>query len=232
MLRSQYLDYTMITENSRALNDAGEKVDIAVIDYGMGNLRSVLKACEHVGARVKLARSADEIGSARGIILPGVGAIADCVEALRSSGLAETVRDWIGDDRPFLGVCLGLQALFEDNEEADVPGLGIFPGRVKRFRLDSEYKIPHMGWNSVTFKKDCLLNAGLQPAGDQFYFVHSYYVVPDDPELIWCETDYGTPFVSGIARGNCFATQFHPEKSQAKGLQIYRNYLDFVRKNN
>lgn len=232
MSRSRKPIDSMTTENSMTIQYSGEEFDIAVIDYGMGNLRSVLKACEYVGARVKLARSADETVGARGLILPGVGAIADCVEALRSSGLDETVRDWIGDDKPFLGVCLGLQALFEENEEADVPGLGIFPGSVKRFRLDREYKIPHMGWNSVTFKKDCLLNAGLQPDGDQFYFVHSYYVVPDDPELIWCETDYGTPFVSGIARGNCFATQFHPEKSQAKGLQIYRNYLDFVRENN
>jgi glutamine amidotransferase len=164
-------------------------------------------------------------GGAGGLVLPGVGALRDCVAALRETGLDETVRAWIAADRPFLGVCLGMQALFEHSEEGDVTGLGIFPGRVVRFRRPSEFKIPHMGWNTVSFvQPGSPLAAGLAPEGEAFYFVHSYHCVPADPALVLAGCDYGGEFCAAIARGRVFATQFHPEKSQAKGLRIYRNF--------
>ncbi len=197
---------------------------IAVIDYGMGNLRSVQNALKTVGAKTRIVHSPQDLGEPAGLVLPGVGALRDCVEALERTGLAEIVRSWIAEDRPFLGVCLGLQALFEHSEEAGVSGLGVFPGKVVRFRLGPEYKIPHIGWNAVSFLREEDLNREIHPITDQFYFVHSYYVVPEDPNIVWSQTDYGGQFTSGIVRGKCYATQFHPEKSQAKGLQIYRNF--------
>jgi len=199
---------------------------IAVIDNGVCNLRSVTKAVEAAGGVPQVVTAPAQMGEADGLILPGVGALADCVEALRRTGLDETVRTWIGENRPFLGVCLGMQALFDFSEEADTPGLGIFPGRVVRFRLPAELKVPHMGWNTVRFTQPLSpLAAGLLPEGEAFYFVHSYHVVPRDRALVLAECDYGGPFTAAIARGRCFATQFHPEKSQTKGLQIYRNFI-------
>ena len=199
---------------------------IAVIDSGVCNLRSVTKAVEAAGGAPRVVTAPAQVGDAEGLILPGVGALADCVAALRRTGLDETVRSWIGQDRPFLGVCLGLQALFEFSEEADTPGLGIFPGRVERFRLSREFKVPHMGWNTVRFvQTNSPLAAGLKTEGEAFYFVHSFHAVPRDPALVLAESDYGGSFTAAIARGRCFATQFHPEKSQAKGLQIYRNFV-------
>jgi glutamine amidotransferase len=200
---------------------------IAVLDTGICNLHSVTKALEAVGATPQVMQGpADLAGSpATGLVLPGVGALRDCVAALRATGLDATVRDWIAADRPFLGVCLGMQALFEHSEEGDVTGLGIFPGRVVRFHRPSEFKIPHMGWNTVRFlQPGSPLAAGLVPEGEAFYFVHSYHCVPADPALVLAECDYGGPFCAAIARGRVYATQFHPEKSQAKGLQIYRNF--------
>jgi glutamine amidotransferase len=200
---------------------------IAVIDTGICNLRSVTKALEAVGASVRVVRSPVELAAsgAQGLVLPGVGALRDCVAALRAEKLDEVVREWIAGDRPFLGVCLGMQALFENSEEGNVTGLGIFPGRVRRFRLPAEFKIPHMGWNGVRFvQRESPLAAGLAPEGEAFYFVHSYHCVPEDRALILAECDYGGPFCAAIGRGRVFATQFHPEKSQAKGLQIYRNF--------
>ncbi len=208
---------------------SGVKPVLVVIDYGMGNLRSVVKAWEYVGADVRLVNRPEDIGDARGLIFPGQGCIVDCMSILRQSGFDEIITDWVTADKPFFGICLGLQALFEYSEEGETKGLGLLPGKVLRFRLDPEYKVPHMGWNEVKFVRDLSPNTGLQLDGDQFYFVHSYHVVPSDSALIWCETNYGAPFVSGIARGNCFATQFHPEKSQAKGLQIYRNFVDWIK---
>jgi len=200
---------------------------IAVIDTGICNLRSVTKALEAVGASPVVVRGpaeADECGAA-GLVLPGVGALRDCVSALRSSGLDATVRAWIARDRPFLGVCLGMQALFNSSEEGGVTGLGIIPGRVVRFRLAPPLKVPHMGWNTVRFvRPGTALQEGLANEGESFYFVHSYHCVPEDRDLVLAECDYGLPFVAAIARGRLFATQFHPEKSQAKGLQIYRNF--------
>jgi glutamine amidotransferase len=201
----------------------------AVIDNGICNLRSVTKAVEAVGGAVRVVRTPAEMVAARatGLILPGVGALRDCVAALQATGLDATVRDWIAADRPFLGVCLGLQALFGHSEEGGgVTGLGIFPGRVVRFQRPPEFKVPHMGWNTVRFTQPLSpLASGLKPEGEAFYFVHSYYVVPADRSLVLAECDYGGPFVAAIARGYCYGTQFHPEKSQARGLQIYRNFV-------
>jgi glutamine amidotransferase len=200
---------------------------IAVIDNGICNLRSVTKALEAVGAQPKVVRTPAEIGAVDGLVLPGVGALGDCVAALRATKLDDTVRGWISEDRPFLGVCLGMQALFDFSEEGDVTGLGVFPGKVIRFCRPAEYKIPHMGWNTVAFKQtDSPLAAQLKREGEAFYFVHSFYCVPEDPNLVLAEADYGGAFTAAIARGRCFSTQFHPEKSQAKGLQIYRNFVD------
>ncbi len=206
---------------------------IAVIDNGICNLRSVTKALEAVGAEPRVVRTPAEVAAsgATGLVLPGVGALRDCVASLRATGLADTVRDWIAADRPFLGVCLGMQALFEHSEESNVTGLGIFPGRVVKFRRPPEFKIPHMGWNTVRFTPpNSPLAAGLANEGEAFYFVHSYYCVPSDPGLVLAECDYGGPFCAAIARGRCFATQFHPEKSQAKGLQVYRNFAGVAAK--
>jgi glutamine amidotransferase len=200
---------------------------VAVIDSGICNLRSVTKALEAVGASPVVVESPADVGlsGAGGLVLPGVGALRDCVGALRSSGLDATVREWIAADRPFLGVCLGMQALFEGSEEGGVRGLGVFAGRVFRFSLAAPLKVPHMGWNTVRFvQRGTALQSGLADDGESFYFVHSYHCVPQDRRLVLAECDYGPPFVAAIARGRLFATQFHPEKSQAKGLRIYRNF--------
>lgn len=203
---------------------------IAVIDNGICNLRSVTKALEAVGAQVRVVRSPLEVeaADADGLVLPGVGALRDCVASLRATGLDRTVREWIEADQPFLGVCLGMQALFEHSEEGGAGGtvgLGIFPGRVRRFVRPPEFKVPHMGWNAVRFTQpDSALRAGLAESGEEFYFVHSFHCAPADPALALAECDYGGVFTAAIARGRCFATQFHPEKSQAKGLRIYRNF--------
>ncbi len=200
---------------------------IAVIDTGICNLRSVTKALEAVGSRPVVVRTPQELDSAgaEGLVLPGVGALRDCVFSLRSSGLDAAVREWIGLDRPFLGVCLGMQALFDESEEGGVKGLGVFPGRVVRFSLPAPLKVPHMGWNTIRFvQRDSPLQEGLADEGESFYFVHSYHCVPADPEIMLAQCDYGGPFVAAIGVGRVFATQFHPEKSQAKGLSIYRNF--------
>lgn len=200
---------------------------IAVIDTGICNLRSVTKALEAVGAQIKVVRSPEEVAAAQacGLVLPGVGALRDCVASLRTSQLDRTVRDWIEADQPFLGVCLGMQALFERSEEGNISGLGIFRGEVVRFRRPPEFKIPHMGWNAVRFvQPGAALAAELKPAGEAFYFVHSFHCLPAERALVLGECDYGGDFCAAIGRGRVFATQFHPEKSQAKGLQIYRNF--------
>ena len=200
---------------------------IAVIDTGICNLRSVTKALEAVGASIRVVRTPEEIAAMnpRGLVLPGVGALRDCVASLRESKLDATVRDWIAADKPFLGVCLGMQALFEHSEEGDIAGLAIFPGKVVRFQRPPELKIPHMGWNTIRFVQPrSALGRGLQVEGEAFYFVHSFHCVPAEPTLKLAECDYGGAFCAAIGRGRVFATQFHPEKSQAKGLQIYRNF--------
>jgi glutamine amidotransferase len=200
---------------------------IAVIDTGICNLRSVTKALEAVGAAPVVVRTPLELdgSGAEALVLPGVGALRDCVLSLCSSGLDGAVREWIRLERPFLGVCLGMQALFDESEEGGVKGLGILAGRVVRFRLPRPLKVPHMGWNTVRFlQPGSPLQEGLAQDGESFYFVHSYHCVPDDRGLVLAECDYGSPFAAAIGRGRLFATQFHPEKSQAKGLQVYRNF--------
>ena len=201
---------------------------IAVIDTGICNLRSVTKALEAVGASVRVVQTPAEIEAAKpsGLVLPGVGALRDCVAVLRERKLDATLRDWIAADRPFLGVCLGMQALFERSEEGGgVTWLGIFGGTVIRFQRPREFKIPHMGWNTVQFvQPNSRLSAQLAPDGEAFYFVHSYHCVPTERTLVLGECDYGGKFCAAIARGRCFATQFHPEKSQQKGLRIYGNF--------
>ncbi|MCU0793183.1 MAG: imidazole glycerol phosphate synthase subunit HisH [Opitutaceae bacterium] len=209
---------------------------IAVIDNGICNLRSVTKALEAVGAEVRVVRTPFELeaADAAGLVLPGVGALRDCVASLRATGLDAAVREWIAADQPFLGVCLGMQALFEHSEEgggAGTEGLGIFPGRVTRFVRPAEFKIPHMGWNTVRFRQeDSPLREGLATEGEAFYFVHSFHCQPADSSLVLAECDYGGVFTAAIARGRCFATQFHPEKSQAKGLRIYRNFAELTKR--
>jgi len=198
---------------------------VAVIDYGMGNLRSVSRAMVAAGADAYLAATPQAAVGADAVVFPGQGAMADCMGCIRRNDFEVFIKEWIAADRPFLGVCMGLQVLFERSEEADVPGLGVFPGVVTRFPSAPGLRIPHMGWNEAVFKEAGPLTAGLQAQGEPFYFVHSYRVVQTDPSLVWCETDYAGRFVSGVRRGRVLATQFHPEKSQVKGLQLYRNFL-------
>jgi imidazole glycerol-phosphate synthase subunit HisH len=200
---------------------------IAVIDTGICNLRSVTKALEAVGASPVVVRTPDELDAcgADGLVLPGVGALRDCVLSLRSSGLDRTVKEWVSLDRPFLGVCLGMQALFDESEEGGVKGLGVIAGQVVRFRLPAAFKVPHMGWNTIRFTQTgSPLQEGLSADGESFYFVHSFHCVPADRSAVLAECDYGMPFVAALGRGRMFATQFHPEKSQEKGLRIYRNF--------
>ena len=199
---------------------------LAVIDYGMGNLRSVVKAWQHVGADTQIVNQPDQLHGVDALIFPGQGAIVDAMQLLVKTVFDAVIRDWIAADKPFFGICLGLQALFEHSEEGDTAGLGVFAGTVKRFDIDPALKIPHMGWNAIRFESGAPLTEGLCSGEDQFYFVHSYYIDPADRALALFETDYGGNFVSGIRSGNCYATQFHPEKSQAKGLQLYRNFLN------
>lgn len=198
-----------------------------IVDYGMGNLRSVQKAFERIGEAAEICSDPQRIAVAKRVVLPGVGAFRDAVRALDDHGLTEVLKDHLRADRPFLGICLGLQMLFEESHEDGVHGgLGIIPGRVSRFELDREYKIPHMGWNQLQFPvaDRHQLFAGID-SGRWFYFVHSYHCEPTDSDWIASVTDYGGPFVSAIARGNVMATQFHPEKSQASGMQILKNFL-------
>ena len=207
-----------------------KKTKVALIDYGMGNLRSVARALEKSGGEVRLVRDPCEVTEAdRALVFPGQGAIVDCMDCLRRTDFATLIREWIAADRPFFGVCLGLQALFEHSEEGNCSGLGIFPGRVRRFAPMEEngrtLKIPHMGWNAAAVRQAGPVLENLRAEGEDFYFVHSYHVDAVEPGLVLCETCYGGKFVSGIQRGRCIATQFHPEKSQAKGLQLYQNFL-------
>ncbi len=201
---------------------------ITIIDYGAGNLRSVVNAISKLGYTSEITSHPDGILGAEIVILPGVGAAAETMRALKALNLVEPIRQFIAQERPFLGVCLGLQVLFTGTEEGGWHEcLNIFPGRVRM--LPSGLKIPHMGWNQVKQKVSHPVFAGI-PDEANFYFVHSYYVAPDDKSLIAGETEYGIPFCSVIARDNLVATQFHPEKSGEMGLKIYDNFINLVRK--
>lgn len=201
---------------------------IAIIDYGMGNLKSVERAFQAAGALVDVVEEPSGVGSADALVFPGQGAIVDTMTRLKASGWDVLIKDWIAKDRPFFGICLGLQALFSHSEEGQTEGLGIFSGKVKRFLFEgsSAIKIPHMGWNEVKFTGVDALQKGLRSPAEYFYFVHSYYVIPDDLRLVWGETEYGRKsFCSAIRIGRLVATQFHPEKSQEAGLQLYQNFV-------
>jgi len=202
---------------------------IAVVDYGMGNIRSVSKALEYVGAQIKITQSPEDIKKAKAIVLPGVGAFRDCMQNLTNLGVLSTVKEEILKGKPYFGICLGMQILFTESEEFGLcKGLDIFKGRVVRFSLPKEYKIPHMGWNTVRFKRKSKLLEEI-PDSSYFYFVHSYYVVPEDSNVVAGVTDYGIDFTSMIIYENIFATQFHPEKSQKMGLKLLENFLKLVR---
>ena len=204
---------------------------IAVIDYGMGNLRSVQKSLEFVGAKVIVTHDPDLILHANSVVLPGVGAFKDCMANLKKLKLIDPIRKFIDGGKPFLGISLGLQVLFEESEEyGPVAGLGILPGKVVKFPGGSSetkngrpIKIPHMGWNQIKVKKNVPLFGGVGDA-PYFYFVHSYYVVPEDQNMIATVTNYGVEFVSGIQHKNIYAFQFHPEKSQTLGLSILERF--------
>jgi len=202
---------------------------LAVVDYGTGNLRSVVKAFEHLNAKVFLAQRPQEVKDAEAIIFPGQGSYDNCMASLRKSGLDRFLKSWISDNRPFFGICLGLQVLFEASEEGDLPGLGIFKGKAVRFSTASHLKVPHMGWNEVQWDlaQDHWAIKSISES-DQFYFVHSYHVESNDSRIHLLKSDYGGTFISGIISQNCIATQFHPEKSQAKGIQLYRNFLENI----
>ncbi len=197
---------------------------IAIIDYGMGNLRSVHKAFEAVGHQAVVTREATAIKSASHVVLPGVGAFGDCMANLERYDLADSVFAAIQSGKPFLGICLGLQLLFTESEEFGLhKGLGIIPGKVRRFAADPVLKVPHMGWNQAAVQRACPVFAGI-PDGANWYFVHSYFVDPVETQIAATTTTYGIPFVSSIWKDNVVACQFHPEKSQSAGLQLIKNF--------
>jgi glutamine amidotransferase len=205
---------------------------IVVVDYGMGNLRSVAQALRHVApeADVQISGLATDLRAADRIVLPGQGAMPDCMRCLRESGLQEALLE-AARSKPLFGVCVGEQMLFDSSEEGDTPGLGLLPGKVVRFRLDgqlqqdgSRFKVPQMGWNRVRQTQPHALWDGIDD-DSYFYFVHSYYAQPAVASDIVGQTDYGTAFACAVARDNIFATQFHPEKSAAAGLRLYRNFV-------
>ncbi len=201
---------------------------LVIVDYGMGNLRSVEKALEKVGMRPVISSAVEDVSSADALVVPGVGAFGDAMKELLRLGLVEPLHRRAKEDVPILGICLGLQIFFSESEEAPgIPGLGLIAGVVKRFPSGRGLKIPHMGWNSLAMKNSPRLLAGV-PSGSHVYFVHSYYVAPANEEVIAATCDYGEPFCAAIERGNLFGVQFHPEKSQSVGLQILSNFAQIV----
>lgn len=210
---------------------------VAIVDYGMGNLRSVAKAFEFVArefalkTNVVVTSDVQAVRTADRVVFPGQGAMPDCMRYLRESGLESAVRD-AAATKPFFGVCVGMQMLFTHAEEGDTPGLNIFSGRVKRFQpTEATQKVPHMGWNNVDVNASNSSTGALFQgikSGERFYYVHSYYCQPDDVSLIAATTDYAGRFTAAIGRANIFATQFHPEKSHHAGLTVYKNFLTFA----
>lgn len=212
---------------------------IAIIDYGAGNLGSVYKAFKHIGADVEVTSDSDVVARADSLVLPGVGAFTHCMQGLEAVHLASATRAFIDSGRPFLGICVGLQMLFEASEErGSSPGLGVLPGKVVKFDFGSEDfrlpatdfrlpKVPHIGWNTLSFRPDAPLFSGVSQ-GDRVYFVHSYYPLPADQSVVTATSDYGYSFCCAVQRENVHATQFHPEKSGNVGLQILRNFTQLV----
>lgn len=220
-----------------------KKIDIAVVDYGMGNLRSVSKALEHVAPTktVLVTSNPDDIASAERVVFPGQGAMPDCIREVDARGLREAVL-YAAENKPFLGICIGLQMLFEHSEEGNSAGLGLFKGNVKRFAAadmhdanGEKLKVPHMGWNQVYQTHNNASNSSQAHAlwrgiddGARFYFVHSYYVKPDDDSITAGFSEYPNRFTSAIAKNNLFAVQFHPEKSASAGLQMLSNFVNWL----
>jgi glutamine amidotransferase len=208
-------------------------VDIAIVDYGMGNLRSVEQAVRKVapGAHVIVTGEPEVIAGAGRVIFPGQGAAPDCMREIRTRHLDRVLAGVVAEGKPFLGICMGLQVLFEHSEEGDTPCLGMFPGKVVRFARDlkdaqgNKLKVPHMGWNQVHHGGHPLWQGIAQDA--RFYFVHSYHVQPRDAAIEQASSDYPQPFVCAVARGNLFAVQFHPEKSAAAGLRLLQNFINW-----
>ena len=202
---------------------------IVIIDYGAGNILSVQKALNYIGCENKVTSDAAEILAADGAILPGVGSFGDAMDHLNAGGLVDAVKKFTDSGKPFLGICLGLQVLFERSQESEgVCGLSILNGEVRRFPKDMGLKIPHIGWNSIEYDEKCPIFKAL-PHNPYFYFVHSYYLNADDPDVVAATADYGIKFHAAVWRGNVFATQFHPEKSGSMGLQILRNFVDLTK---
>lgn len=199
---------------------------LGLVDYGSGNLRSVQRAIEHAGGTCLLVHTPAEAEQCAALVVPGVGSFGDCARQLREAGLWDVIKDWLAADRPYLGICLGYQLLFDSSEESPgVPGLGALTGKVVHFPRESGLKIPHMGWNQLhlTAPSDRLMkDLGENP---DFYFVHSYYPVPEDPSIITSTCDYGLEFAASVTRGNLSAVQFHPEKSQELGLAMLKNFI-------
>ena len=204
---------------------------IALLDYGAGNLRSVEKALRFVGGNVRLVQSPDGMKNASAVVLPGVGAFDDCVNAMQRQELLEATREFVGTGRPFLGICIGYQALFERSEEFDssATGLGVFAGKVVRFPDGQKLKIPQIGWNQIEIvQPECPVFSGVEN-GSHVYFVHSFYPQPEDDSIAATRTTYGVDFISAVWRENVFATQFHPEKSQKVGLKILENFVNLTK---
>ena len=201
---------------------------IAIIDYQMGNLRSVQKGFEKIGQEAQIVSDPQQLKAATKVVLPGVGAFGDAMQELTQRGFVDPLREWLEQDRPFLGICLGLQLLFDRSfEGGEHRGLGVLAGEVLRFDVPTPLKVPHMGWNELQLRKPAPILEGIN-SGDHLYFVHSYYVAPEDREVVAVEADYGGPFCAMVWRGQLFATQFHPEKSQQIGLQILENFSRLV----
>ena len=202
---------------------------IALLDYGAGNVRSVHKALIAAGGDVQLVSTPDKVMLADAVVLPGVGAFDDCINAMQRQELLEATREFIASGKPFLGVCVGYQALFEKSEEFNScsPGMGVFQGKVVRFS-DAKLKIPQIGWNQVNIQKpDCPIFRGID-SGSHFYFVHSYFPEPSDPSIVASRTTYGVDFSSAVWKDNVFATQFHPEKSQKAGAKLLVNFVNLL----
>lgn len=200
---------------------------ITIVDYGMGNLRSVQKAFEKVGTQATICSKPEEIAKATKLVLPGVGAFRDAIQALKDQSLVEPILEHVDSGNPFLGICLGQQLLFDISyEDGEFEGLGVIPGKVIRFQDQPNLKIPHMGWNQIQSTGAHPILAGI-PENEYFYFVHSYYVAPEDESVVAAYTEYGCRFASIVSRDNVVAAQFHPEKSQNAGLKLLQNFAAF-----